>query len=210
MSALTPGQKLRRLRVILGKTQADFDNAVGAKQGRTQSYEKTGAVVKPKREYLEQIVQEFRALAPSLTVDWFFDGVDDLPPGLSPTAPTSGFIAYPVLQEIPGAGATFNSGELVSSSTTSYPRGSFWAEIGDDDRSPCFLRGDNVLIVQEDSLKSDTIFLLKRGDGTFDLFDAKRVGGVVSPTGLFEGQAEPGEYQVVGISTSRTLYAYLF
>ena len=196
---MTPGQKLRRLRVILGKTQADFDAIVGARPGRTQSYEKIGAIVEPKKEFLQKIIDEFRATTPNLTVDWFFDGVDDLPPGLKPTAPSSGFFEYPVLQEIPGAGATFNAGSLISSSATSYPRGTFWAAIGDDDRSPAIRRGDYVLLVPEEALKTDTVFAIRRADHTVDLFNTIRVDGVVVPTTLFEGQSEAGqEYHVIG------------
>lgn len=199
MSSFAPREKLRRFRKLLGKTQAEFDEAVGGKRGRTQSYEKLNALVDPKRDYLQTLIDTYRSLVPGLTVDWFFDGVDDLPPGLKANSQSTSFFEYPILQEIPGAGATFNSGTLVSASTTQFPRGSFWAAIGDNDRSPAVRRGDHVLLVPEDTLKSDTMFAIRRSDGSVDLFDAARVGGIVTPTVLFEGQDQAGEgFQVVG------------
>lgn len=194
MNETAPGQKLRRLRAILGNTQADFDQLVGANPGRTQSYEKKGSTVKPQRDYLTKLVDGLRSRVPNLSVDWFFNGVDDLPPGLKASAgPVSGFFEYPILQELPGNGATFNFGELAAAAATQYPEGTFWATIGDNDRKPAIRRGDHVLIVPEMALKPETIYVARRADDSIDLFEARRSAGALTLATIFDDQAEAGD-----------------
>ena len=176
----------------MGYTQNELDDAVGAKKGRVQSYEKKNAVVEPKRDFLEKVVMIFRSKLPNLTTEWFFDGVDSIPPGLKANAPTTGFFEYPVIQEIPGISSGVNHGVLVSASPTPYTPGTFWATIADNERAPLIRRGDFVLIVPDEPLKSDTVFAIRRPDDSVDLFSISRIGGVLSPEPIFEGQAEAG------------------
>lgn len=196
---MTPGQKLRRLRVVMGVTQNELDTAAGAKPGRVQSYEKKSTVVQPKRDFLEKVITVFRPRLPNLTVDWFFDGVDNLPPGLKANAPTSGFMEYPVIQEIPGFNTGGNFGVQVSASPTPYPAGTFWAAVADNERAPLIRRGDTVLIVPDEPLKPDTVFAIRRADDSVDLFNIVRSDGILLPETIFEGQAVAGlDFTAVG------------
>lgn len=201
---MTPGQKLKRFRILVGATQKELDAVVGAKPGRTQSYEKKNAVVQLQRDYVAVLLEKFRSKVPTLSVDWFFNGVDDLPPGFE-TAPvaTSGVFAYPTIQELPGRPAALAGSYAPAESSTRYPEGTYWSIVGDNERAPILKRGDYVLTVPESTLQPDTLYLAA-GD-VVDVYEARREAGVLSLRPLFDGQPAPGEPIGKAVEVRRTI-----
>jgi hypothetical protein len=188
---MTPGQKLKRFRLLVGATQKEFDAVVGANIGRTQSYEKKGAVVKLQRDYVARLLEHYRATVPTLSVDWFYTGVDDLPPGFdAPKSASGGVFSYPTIQEIPGRPAALTGSYAPAESAAKYPDGSYWAVVADNERAPHLRRGDAVLVVPESTLQPGTLYIAS-GD-VVDAYEAKRVGGEMTLSTLFDGQSAPG------------------
>jgi transcriptional regulator with XRE-family HTH domain len=158
-SVISPSEKLRRARVLIGASQYDCDDLAGVKLGRTFSYERGKA--QPSREFIEPLARAW-----SIDVDWFFDGVDNLPSVRSAASSTvNQFAALPVVGQIPcvNCKSPQTASRTCRASFVIAP-GSHYRLIADSHLEPVLQRGDIVLVSPVDMVRDDTMMLIQSPD----------------------------------------------
>lgn len=174
-SHMTPGEKLRRARQLLGLRAAhDVDDALGFTKGRTSIYERDRA--KPSQEYLLKFQKKYGipgtwvldpADTPPPLAQWKQEH-DDVEPAEDDESPAEGeLLTLPMFGDVP-AGEWDESDadpDWIEVEQDIYDSKRFFRRISGDSMAPKLRSGDIVLFHPTSTPRDNVIVLAQNGDG---------------------------------------------